>query len=665
MIVNSQVATNGQSGPLMTTSLSGAAMPQGTTIYQSAGQAVAPAYQTGAVAPYGVKYVPITYPSQPQALSQSGYVEPTSSEQGGSARYISCPDSCSTSDPRWRKYSAARFRACCSRYSQYESQYDMPSAAKVSETAQKYAEDSQYQYLNRRSRSRRSRRPKMSRYNRYTSSSSDDETSSGEVGSSNLARQNPSSRPYYASHESPYMRYYRNRQQVSDAMERPESYNTASPSHGKYSAAKETRSYRRQRSREHESTDSGSSQQDDGAEDDNSYTDPRVSVAMSGSYSSPPVEETDDARGLGYDENPDSESNSKAVDSPDYSAESVSDGSLAEESGDLESRYAAGGRRKKLGKGRNGSRKGKEPKHYKRGRKSKYSKSDSARMNATDYESTQPGDQYPIGEAAVISNGSEEDSTSSLKDIAGGDSLSDSSDKESSVSGNKYKAALNESTVASLSKTTMHLKEILSILEKKAQLKSNESQASGQQTTTSAPITTTSLNPLSLLDSYGSSSLTGALTSEFLNSDLTLKSPYRLDSSTLPSSLSSPSLSSLSSSLSSFSSDSYSPLGQYSNKYSMGSSKTLPVSNVHHPRKRRPNKNVRYNNLMYPHMPSAHLSSSSLLHHGKHPFLKSSLYSQLQYPYWYTRSASPSVTSFYPYKNVNKTPYTPLIYTLG
>lgn len=693
MIVNSQGSAAGQAGSIIAGSINNGALSlaQGP-IYQppssiSAGspstyQAIA---QPGAVSSYGVKYVPITYQAQQQQPQQSpvtqssvsGPYEPVPSDQGATTRYISCPDTCNSSDPRWRKYSASRYRACCSRYSQYEPQYDQPSAVKVGETAQKYSDDAQYQYLYRRSRSRRSRRAKANRYNRYQASSGDDE-SANDSGSPTSGRQTNAGRPYHASYESPYMRYYRGRSQSSsDAGDRPESYSSsASSGYGKYPASKESRGYRRQRGRDQEGSDSVSSQEE-GAEDDSSYGSDSSRTAVSGSY--PPAsgsEDTDEGRGMSYDDVPDSEVGSKAMsslDSSDYPSDQSPDSAMTEESGESEvqtaNRYtSSGSRRKKSSKGKS-SRKQKDAKYNKRNRKSKYGKLDqSGRLNATDYESTQPGDHYPGSENGSSIQGNEDDQTLNQKESSNGDNNNDSIDKESNYYGNKHKGNWNESTVASLSKTTMHLKEILSMLEKKAQLRVNDTSISnmnGQTTTTSPPVTTTSQNPLSsLLDSYGSSSLSSALTSEFLSPDLSLKSPYRLEASSLPASLSSPSLT-LPTSYSSYSSDPYGPLGaHFPSKYGLPGSKALPVPNVHHPRKRRPTKNVRYNNLMYPHSHSP-LSGSSLLHAAKHPLLKSSLYSTLQYPYWYTRSASPSVTSFYPYKNVNKTPYSPLMYTLG
>lgn len=221
----------------------------------------------------------------------------------------------------------------------------------------------------------------------------------------------------------------------------------------------------------------------------------------------------------------------------------------------------------------------------------------------------------------------------------------------------------------------MHLKEILSLLEKKAQLKLNESSSAylpqqpsqplQQSTSTLSPITTTSLYSPSLFrsqyDSISSSpSLQGGYSSsEYLGSEFSLKNPYRFDASSLSSSLAAPSLSSVPSSYSSLGSDLYNPmLGYIPRDYGL-SGPRHPAVGGPHARKRRVNKN-RYNHMVLP-KPAHGLGASSYLNGpmGKSSLLSS--YYALNYPYLYSRANSPSVTTSYPYKNLNKSPYASLL----
>ena len=162
-------------------------------------------------------------------------------------------------------------------------------------------------------------------------------------------------------------------------------------------------------------------------------------------------------------------------------------------------------------------------------------------------------------------------------------------------------------------------------------------------------------------DSIGSSpSLHGGLSSsDYLGSEFSLKNPYRFDTSSLSSSIGSPSLSSVPSSFSSLGSDIYSPiLGYAPRDYGLSGSRPPAVAGGPHARKRRVPKN-RYNHMMLP-KPTYGVGGSSYLGGaaGKSALLSS--YYALNYPYLY-RATNPSVTTSYPYKNLNKSPYASLL----
>lgn len=346
------------------------------------------------------------------------------------------------------------------------------------------------------------------------------------------------------------------------------------------------------------------------------------------------------------------------------------------------------------------------------GKQEKYFSSQAKISNGTsiDYDATQPGDGYHQYDSANSgsSGGSGSGSDESGDQQAGShinqkDSQTYGMDKDSGSSpptiksyGGQKQQSLNDSAaVASLSKTTLHLKEILSILDKKANA-SNETGGSYSNnaaiSSTPAPITTTtssgsnsnSLYPYSLLNShFGNSALSGmGIAGDYLSgSELaSLKSPYRYEAPSLQASLGSSSYSLPSSAYSSLSpsmAEAYSSLGGYSahSQYPLLSpSKVLP--SVHHPRKRRVNKSsIRYNGSGNPYVlppsPQQHQSlvnnghtlsaSSALLQAAaKHPLVKQGLYSSLNYPYWY-RNSSPAITNAYPYKNLSKSPYSPFL----
>lgn len=180
-------------------------------------------------------------------------------------------------------------------------------------------------------------------------------------------------------------------------------------------------------------------------------------------------------------------------------------------------------------------------------------------------------------------------------------------------------------------------------------------------TPTPTPITTTTTTlypPISSLLSgsqYGSS-----LSSDFLSSEFGLKSPYRFETSSLSSSLGSSPLS-LPSSLGSFGpGESYNPLtSSYPpTHYGMPPAKH-PGMPHGPPRKRRPNKSARYNDLMFQKAAHSLMNQPSLLHAAsKNRLLNPGYYSPMHYPYLY-RGHSPSITNPYPYKSKN--PYSSLL----
>lgn len=150
------------------------------------------------------------------------------------------------------------------------------------------------------------------------------------------------------------------------------------------------------------------------------------------------------------------------------------------------------------------------------------------------------------------------------------------------------------------------------------------------------------------------------LSNDFLSTDFSIKSPYRFEPSPLSGSLS-PSALSLPSSFSSFGAgDTFGQLSSppYPGNYGMYSSKHM--SNPNGPqRKRRPNKNGRYNDLMFQKAAHSLMNQPSLLHAAaKNRFLNPAYYSAIQYPYLY-RGSSPTLA--YPYKNLNKNPYSSLL----
>lgn len=662
----------------------------------------------------------------------AGAVGPADGQmQQTSARY--CPDSCDPTDARWRKYSYSRYKACCSRSSQYDpsTQYDFPSMDKVSETSAKYADDAYYNYLYRRSRARRSRRNRQNyssgRYsssNRYSSAvgpspAEDEAPTSGEHESSHR----PASTGRGGAYEgvSSYSKYYSRGQRAhSGALDGPDDQSSAVS--GKYpSSTKERSSYRRGRARDLDAPEMGAGElpinsedeqpagyldADQGGKNPAGYGSGEFSVpessgrysANSGAAAVAATVEEDDARAPGgAEELPaehERESNSaRGSDGQDYAPESAShEGSTYDHEADQPEttthKYSAGGRRRKLFGLKGRSRRGQSSKEggkQKKTRKIKYkqqqephSPQSSQQNNGTDYDLAQPGVEHQQyhNQESNHSNEDEHSSYSSSKNSPLSSSSSSSSgdhnesDKESY---GKYKAALNDSTVANLSKTTMHLKEILSILEKKAQQKMNETSSMQQpQTSTSAPVITTtfsSLYPSSLFGSQFSSSLQSSIPSEYLTADLSMKSPYRLETPSLTSSLNSPNLSLSPSPYSSFSSsDHYSPLSSYAGlHYGLTSPKHVPLPQSHVQRKRRPSKNVRpYNNFMLPKHYGLGASSAALLQAaaaGKSPLsLTSSYYPALQYnPSWYPRLSS-AVTNPYPYRSLaNKNPYPSLL----
>lgn len=625
-----------------------------------------------------MKYIP-TYPQniiqQPtiQKLYTTGNEQVNVQEAEPSGRFGGCLDTCNSLDSRWKKFSTIKYRSCCLRSAQYDPQYDQTSSDKVSENSYKFADDAYYNYLYRKSRGRRSRRTHRgsSRYHRYSpstgSSSShiDDESSSGDtVGESGR----PLSGRSYGHYEvSPYMKYYKSRQQ-SSAHDTSDSSRDGSDIavSGKYPS----RAHRRGRSRDLDSlADPPSSHESN--EDEGSESPRSPSGYGSGEYSvdgerfsdsrNTRLTDEDDTRVPGFDEPVDQESvrNGQAPEGSDHPVEQIPVDTPAEEGEPETSNYKFVSRRRKHGKSR--SRKSKESKFYKKNRKSRYNKQEQApsqSINST--ESAAQNDQYHNQDQASVND---QDDQPYQKDPTANEN--GEAEREVLSLANRYRAGLNDSAVANLSKTTMQLKEILSILEKKSQLKANESLTtppSQQITSTPAPLTTTALYSSSIYNSqpYGGSSLQSALASEYLtSSDLNLKSPYRYE----PSSLSSVSSSALSlpTSYSSLSSDAFSSIPGYSaSHYNLATQKHLSLPTNTLPRKRRVHKNVRYNNMIIPKTHNLHAPSSPLMQAPNKSNFMNPYYS-LQYPYWYSRGASPQVTNSYPYRNLLKNSYSSLL----
>lgn len=564
-------------------------------------------------------------------------------------RYSTCLNTCNSADPKWRKYTVSRYKYCCSRSPQYDTQFEQSSSDRLSDPVSKFNDDSYYHHLYRKTRARRSRKPYRSgRYNRYSSaaSSHDDESSSGESGSQETNRQ-ASTRPHY---ESSYMKYYRSRQQSQPDMDNIRD--------GLESGSKnqKERSNRNGRSRDFYNYDA--QQANEQSEEE---VTPEVSSGGygygggeysvdSGRYSSDQRNEDEDARSPHEAESDQDPSKSGAL------SEYLGDQSTADigqydesEADSITNHKKVPERRKKYGKG--WSRKyAKESngKGMKRNRKSRLSKQDSSssHVNGTDYDSTQSGDQYLTENATTNDEEHQKDRESNGND--GGEV-----DKDTSGVGGRYKSSLNETAVAHLSKTTMHLKEILSILERKVQVKLNETANSLQASSTPSPATTTNLYPSSIFgsQSYGGSSLSS---SDFLSSELGLKGRDKYEPS-LSSLISSSSIS-LPPTYSSLTSD-LGALSGYSPSHFNLPSKHLPLPSGHYPRKRRVNKNIRYNNMMLS-KPHNLIPQSQMLNiaNGKSSLLNPAYYS-LQYPYWYGRGNTVPATTAYPYKNLSKSPY--------
>lgn len=621
------------------------------SIYQTIYQ---PAVAQAHLQPVGVKYIPTTI------LQQKPYnsVDQSSSFEEHQSRSSPCVDTCNSSDPRWRKYTISKYKACCSRSPDFDSQLEQPSNEKVSQSS-KNAEDAYYSYLYRRSRARRSKRPyrSPSRYYRASIAGQDEDGSSADSGSSDSSR--PSSARQSHS-ESPFMKYYKSRQPVYEASDAARDEPESSSS-SKYTPKE--RSHRRARARNFDNPEVQSAIEP--SEDDNSYVGSAAGYGSgeysveSGRYPQAANSQHDDdeeandsetGKGVAY-----SESN------PEYSADASADAAKDESEGESPSsghKFSSIIRRRKQSKGK--SRKSsanKEASKHKKSRKSK-NKADysSSQTNGSEYDASQTSDQsHPDSSTSQVGF---DEQTNQKETVASGDSQQLSLDQ--------FKPSYNDSAAIHLSKTTMHLKEILSILEKKAQIKlANESLALQPTTSTPAPTTTSLYSFASLANQFPAANSASSSSAEYLGSELTFKSPLRFDSSSLSSSLSSPSLSSAG--YSSLASDNlYSSLAgsSYGSNppYSLAASKHL--AHPHHMqqvRRRRVNKN-RYPPMMMPSKMS-YGAPSSLLHSAasKSAYLNPPYYASLQYPYWYGRSNSPSVLSSYPYKNFGKSSYQSLL----
>lgn len=635
VILNNARATNNDQAPNLPATQN--QQPQTHPSYSTSYPSIP---QTGG---YSLKYLP-TY--QPQ-------VESPMNDQYPADRYSTCLNTCNSADPRWRKYTVSKYKYCCSRSPQYDTQFEQSSPDRPSDSVSKFNDDAYYHYLYRKTRARRSRKPYRSgRYNRYSSiaSSYDDEGQSGESVGPESNRQT-SSRPHH--HDSPYMKYYKSRQQSQSDLD-----NTRDglESGSKY---QKERSYRNGRSRDFDSYEQSpaneQNEEEGGAPELPSrgygYGSGEHSVE-SGRYPNDQRNEDEEVKSS-YEGESDHDSPKSSALSGDYSGDQSADiGSSDENEPETTATHKrASERRKKYSKG--WPRKfGKDPhsKGTKRGRKLRLNKQDSpsSYVNGTDYDSTQSGgDQYSTENGANNDDEHQKDRESNSND-------SGEADKDTGGLGSRYKSSLNETAVAHLSKTTMHLKEILSILEKKAQFKLNETANGLQATSTPSPATTTNLYPSSIFGSqpYSGSSLSS---SDYLSSELGLKGRDRFEQPSLSSLMSSSSLS-LPATYSSLGSD-FSTLSGYSPNNLGLPSKHLPLPSGHYPRKRRVNKNIRYNNMMLskPHnlLPQSQMLSVAS---GKNPLLNPAYYS-LQYPYWYGRGSTIPATTAYPYKNTNKSPY--------
>lgn len=640
-------------------------------------------------APVTVKYIPSYQPVtavQPKTIyapiehQTNAYSDAQPANDLQMYGRYSCLDTCNSGDIRWRKYTVSKYKYCCSRSAQYDPQFETPSAEKLGESA-KQADDAYYNYLYRRTRARRSRRPSQRyhtqypRYNRYASSSTASVSSSDDDTSSNEGR----SRLY----ESPYMKYYKSRQ--AQQHESPETTrdvhdSSVTVANGKYGSKE--KSYRRGRARDFDSQEQSQPSYENGDEE-NSYPEQQPSRSVGASYgnadysadtgrhSSSAGVDDDEARSGYPDESPDTEVSGKGTDgSTDYPNDSALDHQQNDDGNEQDSvptyKYSAN-RRRKTSKSRqrklkHGKQESKSHQSKKNGRKLKHGKQDqmSSQINGTDYESSSGNNQSNSEQYRNAESSTNEDEPST-----GGESGGEGEGEKDSLSlTNKFKSALNESTVVNLSKTTMHLKEILSMLEKKAHLRLNDTssndQSNQQQQSSSTPspipMTTTNLYPYSFLGSQFNSPSLQALSSEYLTSELNLKSPYRFETSPhLASSLTLPSTYNAGLGL-----DAYSTL---SNHYGANHFPALATQKQHATygvaghqpqRKRRINKNVRYNNLMVPKVHGLGVQSSLAHYPGtnKYPFLNGGYYSTY-YPYWYSRNTSPTITNAYPYRNKN------------
>lgn len=580
---------------------------------------------------------------------------------------MSCLDTCNSADPRWRKYTVSKYKACCSRSSLYDASFEHPSVDRVNEMGSKYNEDAYYNYLYRRSRARRSRRQRNRYSKQHSATSASGSASEEEISPEEAPVKHTSGRQVYGgSGESAYIKYYKNRQQASVAPDSGESQSgDPAPVSNRYEKAE--RSYKRGRAREVEAATEPPPSGSDSYDEEPVFAPVRASsgygsadYSIDGKYPSETrnqANEEEDTRS-GFEENADPDK-SFTVDSADYPVDSTPEVTQEREEVEAEmtSKLISPARRKKQIKTRAMSRERKTEKETKTSRKarklsSKHRKSESyaiGQSNSTDYEPTQVS---PEPQGHELGNTSDEEQTYPRET---GNEGGSEADKEAMI--NKYRQSLNESTVANLSKTTMHLKEILSLLEKKAQLRANDSSYSVQVTSTPAPVTTTT--------SYSSHSYLGGAPlslqpSEYMTAELSLKSPYRLEPPSLSSSFSASGLH-LSSPYAGIGSESYvSPYGP-SHYGAAAAAKHLAMQNMHHQRKRRGPKVTRYNHVMYPKAHGVYGPSSSLMHSNsvKNPLMSPTYYSSLHYPYVYGRGSSHSSTSSYPYKSLHKSPSYP------
>lgn len=662
---------------------------------------------------YAMKYLP-TYQTasvqNPTIQKIYAHTEPDSAYEQQSSpmgRYgTGCLDTCNSADIRWRKHSVSKYKYCCSRSSQYDATFDQSGGEKSGELgSSKQLDDAYYSYLYRRSKSRRTRRgQRVNRY-RYSaptpSSYAGDEEGGSQAGESSEATRPNSARSYYNQESSTgSSRYHRSRSHgpgspmsapaglpssvadQSEAIHEPSAGSQHSP---KIRYSPKGSSFRRGRSRDLDSqpeSSTGSSEQteEDGREGAPGYGHNDFSVDSTGRYAmeprGPAIGAADDEESrANFDDVADLEQQAKsgamAAENQEYPNENMGPEGQLEDAEYQPTEPRNNAKRRKNQKNSR-PRKGSVSKETgsKSGRKARRSKQTklqneyaSSQSNATDFDSTQVSDQHHQDHSLSPSLGSsssqqgDEDQQHMGKDSANtSHETSENTDKEPISVQNKYKGNLNDSAVVSLSRTTMHLKEILSILERKAQLKLNETSNGSQTTSTPSPVTTTNVYsslPSLFSSQYNSPSLSSALSGDYLMSDLNLKSPYKFDSTSLAS-FSSPSIS-LPSSYSSLTSDPYSPLSSFaSSQYGLGPTKHLSTT---HPRKKRVSKNIRYNSLMLPKTQGLSGASSLLSAANKSPFLNPTYYPSLQYPYWYSRANSASVTNSYPYKSLSKSPY--------